>query len=138
MANGIDADTLLNRKRLSDALTSLGLKTAPATLATMATRGGGPPFQVWGRTPLYRWGDALTWAHSRLSAPRRSTSEADATGAVTPAPRPVPAPDVGDQASAAAVMTLHPGQGRAPGKQGRGCRVAVQLPPTAAVRAGML
>ena len=44
----------------------------------MATRGGGPPYQIFGRWPLYRWGDALAWAEARLSQPRRSTSEADA------------------------------------------------------------
>jgi hypothetical protein len=31
-----------------------------------------------GRITLYRWGDALAWAESRLSPPRCSSSEADA------------------------------------------------------------
>jgi len=81
MANDIDADTLFNRKQLAEKLTSSGLKTAPATLATMATRGGGPPFRVWGRTPLYRWADAMSWAESRLSPSRHSTSECNTTQA---------------------------------------------------------
>jgi len=55
---------------------------APATLATMATRGGGPPFHKFGAHVLYRWGDALAWAQSRLSAPRRNTSEGDAMCAI--------------------------------------------------------
>ena len=44
----------------------------------MATRGGGPIYQLFGRKPLYRWGDALEWAQSRLSKPIRSTSELEA------------------------------------------------------------
>jgi hypothetical protein len=57
------------------ALTAVGFPVRPATLATKATRGGGPAFRLFGKKPLYRWGDALDWARSRLSAPRRSTSE---------------------------------------------------------------
>jgi hypothetical protein len=44
----------------------------------MATRGGGPQYQLFGRKPLYRWGDSLEWAKGRLSKPIRSTSEAEA------------------------------------------------------------
>jgi hypothetical protein len=73
-------NALLRRTPLAEALTELGYPVAPATLATMATRGGGPPFQLFGRIPLYRWGDALAWAQSRLSAPRGSTSEASRRG----------------------------------------------------------
>jgi hypothetical protein len=73
-----DPDDMLRRRALAEALTAAGYPTASATLATMATRGGGPPYQLYGRIPLYRWGDALAWAESRLSTPRRSTSEADA------------------------------------------------------------
>ena len=65
----IDPDTLLRRKRLSEELREEGYPTAEATLATMASRGGGPPYRLYGRIPLYRWGDALEWAYSRLSAP---------------------------------------------------------------------
>jgi hypothetical protein len=71
-------DALLRRKATAEALTALGYPVSDKTLATKATRGGGPPYRSFGRTPLYRWGDALSWAESRLSAPRCSTSEADA------------------------------------------------------------
>jgi hypothetical protein len=74
-------DELLRRQALALALTEAGFPTAPATLATKATRGGGPPFRLYGRIPLYRWGDALKWAESRLSEPRQSTSEGDIAGA---------------------------------------------------------
>ena len=70
-------DTLLLRTPTADELTKRGYKTSPATLATKASRGGGPPYRLFGRVPLYRWGDALAWAESRLSPPRSSTSEAD-------------------------------------------------------------
>jgi hypothetical protein len=72
-----DPDTLLRRRPTADALTAKGFKTSPKTLATKATRGGGPPYRHYGRTPLYRWGDALEWAQSRLSEIRSSTSEAE-------------------------------------------------------------
>jgi hypothetical protein len=72
------SDALLPRARTAEALTEAGYPIKPATLATMGTRGGGPPFQLFGRKPLYRWGDSLAWAKGRLSEPRRSTSEADA------------------------------------------------------------
>ena len=70
-------DALLRRKIVAMALTEAGFPTAPATLASRATRGGGPPFRLYGRIPLYRWADALEWAKSRLSGPFRSTSELD-------------------------------------------------------------
>ena len=71
-------DTLRDRKATAEALTAVGFRVSPATLATMATRGGGPQYQLFGRKPLYRWGDALEWAKGRLSKPIRSTSEAEA------------------------------------------------------------
>jgi hypothetical protein len=76
-------DALLPRVRTAEALTEAGFPVKPATLATMATRGGGPPFQLFGRKPLYRWGESLAWAQGRLSVPRRSTSEVDAGQAGT-------------------------------------------------------
>ena len=71
-------DTLLPRKAISAVLTEAGFKTSAATLATYATRGGGPEYVKYGRTPLYRVAAALSWAQGRLSAPMHSTSEADA------------------------------------------------------------
>jgi hypothetical protein len=72
-----DPDALLTRSATAAALTAVGFPIRPSTLATKATRGGGPAFRLFGKKPLYRWGDALDWARSRLSAPRRSTSEGD-------------------------------------------------------------
>jgi hypothetical protein len=77
MTTPIGPDTLFRRKKVADQLTQHGFPVSPTTLASMVTRGGGPPYHAFGRVPLYRWGDALDWAHSRLSPPRRSSSEAD-------------------------------------------------------------
>jgi hypothetical protein len=72
------ADELLTRGAVAAALTASGYPVKAATLATLASRGGGPPFQKFGARPLYRWSNCLAWAQSRLSPPRHSTSEADA------------------------------------------------------------
>lgn len=73
--SALDDGALLTRADTAAALTAAGFPTAGSTLATKACRGGGPPYQLYGRKPLYRWGDACAWAVSRLSAPMRSTSD---------------------------------------------------------------
>lgn len=74
-------DDLLTRTQAAAALTAAGYPTATATLATKACRGGGPLYRTYSGRALYRWADALGWAESRTSAPRRSTSEAGTTQA---------------------------------------------------------
>jgi hypothetical protein len=73
-----DPNARLDRKTLALTLTAAGFPISEATLATMASRGGGPAFQLWGRKPLYPWGGSLEWAENRLSALVRSASEARA------------------------------------------------------------
>jgi hypothetical protein len=68
-------DALLNRAAAAAALTEAGYPVAKATLATRATRGGGPAYRLFGRKPLYRWGDLLAWAQNSCTEPRRNTSE---------------------------------------------------------------
>jgi hypothetical protein len=68
---------LLRRRDTAKALSAAGFPTSEATLATKASRGGGPPYRSFGRIALYRWADALAWAEGKLSAPRCSTSEND-------------------------------------------------------------
>jgi hypothetical protein len=68
-------DTKLGRRATAQALTEAGHPIAEATLATMGTRGGGPPFEKWNRKPLYRWGTSLEWARARTSRPIRRASE---------------------------------------------------------------
>jgi len=84
MANQIpdDPDAKLTRVATADALTAAGYPTSPATLATKASRGGGPPFRHWGRVPLYRWGDTLEWAQSKLGPVLTSSSQLDTSRAV--------------------------------------------------------
>ena len=74
----IDYEALLTRAAAANALREAGYPVARATLATLASRGGGPPYRRFGRVPLYRWGDLLSWAEARLGPMIRSTSEADA------------------------------------------------------------
>jgi hypothetical protein len=76
-----DPNALLTRDGTATALTASGYPISKATLATMATRGGGPPYQRWGPRAMYRWGTSLVWAQARLSEPIRSTSELDHVGA---------------------------------------------------------
>jgi hypothetical protein len=71
----INPDTLLDRPATAQALTSRGFKTRQSTLASMASRGGGPIFRKYGQRVVYKWADALSWAQSRLSDPVASTSE---------------------------------------------------------------
>lgn len=68
-------DTMLTRDAVANALTAAGFPISAATLATKATRGGGPPYQLFGRRPLYSWGGSLAWAKARLSPPVTSSSE---------------------------------------------------------------
>ena len=77
MVNSIPetSDALLTRSQTAAALTGAGFPVKATTLATKATRGGGPPFSKFGPRVLYRWDDALAWAQGRLTAPRGSTSE---------------------------------------------------------------
>jgi hypothetical protein len=71
-------DLRLTRRQSAAALTEAGYPTSAATLATLASRGGGPVFRHYGARVLYRWGDLIEWAEARLGPPIRSTSERDA------------------------------------------------------------
>ena len=73
-------DAILTREATAAALTASGFPVKPKTLATKATRGGGPPFMSFGARVLYKWSDALAWANGQLSAPRLSTSEPEVLG----------------------------------------------------------
>lgn len=72
----ISPDTLLTRVKTAEALTAAGFPVSPATLATKATRGGGPAFSKFGPRVLYRWCGALEWAQGRTTPVVASTSEA--------------------------------------------------------------
>ena len=72
-----DPETWLRRNETAEALTEAGFPISPATLATKGSRGGGPRFRKFGRYPLYRWGDSLEWARSKLGPVVTSTAELD-------------------------------------------------------------
>lgn len=50
------------------------MRTTPAGLATMASRGGGPIMHKEGRYAKYRESDLIDWARLRCSGPLNSTS----------------------------------------------------------------
>lgn len=68
-------DTRLSRRDTAEALTAAGYPISAATLASMATRGGGPEYVLFNGRVLYRFGDALDWAEARTSAPRATACE---------------------------------------------------------------
>jgi hypothetical protein len=76
-----DLDTLLTREATAAALTAAGYPIAAKTLATKATRGGGPPYGLFAGRALYRWGAALAWANSHLAGRVSSGNSGDGVGA---------------------------------------------------------
>lgn len=75
----LSPDMMLTRDRAAAALEECGYPVTKLALATMASRGGGPAYRRFGKRVLYRWADLVSWAEGRCSAPRHSSSEADAT-----------------------------------------------------------
>ena len=67
--DSIPPDARLTTRQLAEALTAVGLPTSPATLNTKACRGGGPPYQIYGRIRIYMWGAAVKWALSLMGEP---------------------------------------------------------------------
>jgi hypothetical protein len=70
----IDDQRLLTRAGVAAALTDAGFPISPSTLATLATRGNGPPFRRFGIRVLYPWLSTLEWARGRLGPPTANTS----------------------------------------------------------------
>ena len=68
-------DALLTRAEAAQKLTAAGFPISKATLATKASRGGGPAYSRVGIRALYRGGDVLLWATERLGPPRCSMAE---------------------------------------------------------------
>jgi hypothetical protein len=66
----------LTRAEAAAYLTERGLPISKNTLQKMATVGGGPPYQLFGNKAVTTPAQLDTWAEAKLSAPRRSTSEA--------------------------------------------------------------
>jgi hypothetical protein len=68
----------LRRKTTAEALVEAGFPVSEKTLATKAVRGGGPPYQTFGRIALYRWANTLAWAEGELAAPRSRSAATEA------------------------------------------------------------
>jgi hypothetical protein len=73
--NTPNPEDLLRRRELSEALRRRGFPVAGSTLATLATRGGGPPYRLFGRVPLYKWRDGLAWALAKTTPALSNSSE---------------------------------------------------------------
>jgi hypothetical protein len=72
----MEPQTYLRRKEASTYLRQkFGLEQAPSTLAKLAVIGGGPPFRLLNRIPLYTPADLDRWVASRLGPRMRSTSD---------------------------------------------------------------
>jgi len=70
----------LRRREASEYLkTRWGLNYLPTTLAKLACLGGGPAFEHFGRTPLYREDELDRWVQDRMSGLKRSTSDPGVT-----------------------------------------------------------
>lgn len=59
----------VTRRDAAVILTAAGFPISYATLNTMATRGGGPPYKLFGRVALYDRVALYAWARGRMQAP---------------------------------------------------------------------
>ena len=66
----------LTRQEAASYLSGRGLLVTKNTLQKFATTGGGPDYSIFGNRALYTSDSLDAWAERRLTAPRKSTSEA--------------------------------------------------------------
>lgn len=66
----------LRRAEAAEYIQSKGLPCTKATLNKLACVGGGPEMRHFGRFPVYEETALDAWIASKLTVPRRSTSEA--------------------------------------------------------------
>jgi hypothetical protein len=66
----------LTRAEAAAYLSERGLPITKGTLQKLATVGGGPPYRIFGNKALHEPAKLDEWAEAKLSAPKRSTSEA--------------------------------------------------------------
>ena len=67
----------LTRQESASYLSERGLPVSKNTLQKFATTGGGPDYCIFGNRSLYTIEALDSWAESRLTASRKSTSEAE-------------------------------------------------------------
>ena len=69
-------ERLLRRSKAAHYITdTYGIPCSPKTLAKYACIGGGPPFRLAGRFPLYPTSGLDSWAQGKIGPLVRSTSE---------------------------------------------------------------
>jgi hypothetical protein len=73
--DSVDPRTFLTRYQVADTLEACGIPLSYDTLATKATRGGGPPFRIFGKSAVYQWADVVAWVKETIGEPARTTSE---------------------------------------------------------------
>jgi hypothetical protein len=83
----VEFEQRMDRQQAAAFLSERGYRTGPATLAKLASVGGGPIFESFDRKPLYQEADLLAWAQARTTGPRRSTSDPGTGRADSPALR---------------------------------------------------
>ncbi len=62
--------TKLGRTSAAAALNEAGFSITPATLAGLASRGGGPPYDLFNGRARYQYGSLIDWAESRVKVPQ--------------------------------------------------------------------
>ena len=68
--------TYLRRKAAAEYLRARwGIPCSEKTLAKLACKGGGPPYRLFGRIPLYTSGDLDGYAEAKIGKLVRSTSD---------------------------------------------------------------
>lgn len=85
--DSVDPKTFLTRFQVSEALEACGIPLSYDTLATKATREGGPPFRIFGKSAVYQWCDVVAWVLETMGEPARTTSEHRARMASPPKPQ---------------------------------------------------
>jgi hypothetical protein len=71
-----EPNSRLTRAEAAKALTAAGYKVAAPTLASLATRGGGPRYRLFGNSVDYVWSDLLAWAEGRVQHRGGTSSKA--------------------------------------------------------------
>jgi hypothetical protein len=73
--DSIPGGARLTRRQAAKALSDCGIPLSEKTLATTASRGGGPPYQRFGKIAIYTWSTLVVWALAKMGAPATNASE---------------------------------------------------------------
>jgi hypothetical protein len=79
-----NAQRFHRRTKAAQYITDNYFPCSPRTLAKLACTGGGPPYRLAGRFPIYDDPDLDAWALARIGPLRASTSELAELGTNTP------------------------------------------------------